>query len=180
MDLAYRGLAMGSRVRLTDGTSHTGFLGLSAPMPVGTTLTVSTEEGVSFEVVVVEVREQTVPGMVVKPVVSPAAQAWWGANVGVIAAVPPVDVVRPKRRPETEPALVDDGRETTVMEAVQPVIDDAGIAPGDAELGASDAERGASDAELGASDAEPARGDVEPSPPIGRSDRGRRRKRKRR
>lgn len=165
MDLSYRGLALGNRVKLTDAPPHTGFLEWSTPMPVGTTLMVNTHEGVSFEVVVVEVREQTDPGMVVKPVVSPAAQAWWGANVGSIAAAPSVEVVRPKRRPETQPTLVDDGRETTVMEAVQPVFD---------------AEPVHSDVEPRTSDAGSVRGEVEPSPPIGRSDRGRRRKRKRR
>lgn len=129
MDLMYRGLALGNRVRLTEAQVSAGFLELAAPMPVGTTMTLSTDEGVSFEVTVVEVCEQATPGMVVKPVVSPAAEAWWGANVGSIAAALPVEVVLPKRRDDEDSKLVDDGRKTVAMEVAQPILDDGADAP---------------------------------------------------
>lgn len=125
----YRGLPLGNRVRLTDAMVDGGFLELVAPMPVGTTLTLATTEGVAFEVTVTEVREHGTPGMVVRPVVSPAAEAWWGAHVGSVDAAVPVDVVRPKRRDEEESQLVDDGRKTVAMAVAQPVDDDSSAAP---------------------------------------------------
>lgn len=124
----YRGLTLGNRVRLTDAMVNGGFIELAAPMPVGTILTLSTAEGVAFEVTVIEVREQGTPGMVVRPIVSPAAEAWWGAHVGFVDAAVPVDVVRPKRRDEEESQLVDDGRKTVAMAVVLPVDDTADAA----------------------------------------------------
>lgn len=138
VDLTYRGLALANRVRLADvpppslgGSSgpftppDAGFLEMAAPMPVGTTLTLETDDGVSFEVTVLAVREQATPGMVVTPDASPAAQLWWGGHVGSIDVAPPVEVVRPKRRDDEASKLVDDGRKTSVMAVAQPIPDDA-------------------------------------------------------
>lgn len=130
VDLTYRGLALAHRTRLVDrpgggDARSAGFLELAAPMPVGTILTLATDEGVSFEVTVTEVVEQATPGMVVTPVRSPASEAWWGGRVGSIEVAPPVDVVHPKRRDDEAAKLVDDGKKTAVMEVAIPISEDA-------------------------------------------------------
>jgi len=44
VDLTYRGLPLGRRVKLTQVRSATGYLELPAPMPVGTTIGITTDE----------------------------------------------------------------------------------------------------------------------------------------
>ncbi len=90
VDLLYRGLALGSRVRLGDVSGARGYLEVPAPMPVGTLISLVTGDqavGV-LPAKVLEVVEQTAgserpPGMVVRPTLDgEAARAWWGGLGG--------------------------------------------------------------------------------------------------
>ncbi len=121
VDLTYRGLALGNRVKLANVRPDAGFLHLSDPMPVGTAITVAADNGPTFQVTVTEVREIDVPGCVVKPRLDSAAQAWWLARVTPIEgeAAQAREVVQPSRG-AAEPALVDDGRVTEIMETAIP------------------------------------------------------------
>ena len=98
VDLTYRGLSLGRRIKLTEVRPTSGTLELANPMPVGTHVAVTIEEGVTFDATVSWVYEQIAgsdrtPGMVVVPVLAadPAA-AWWQARVAMS------DEDRPKQR----------------------------------------------------------------------------------
>ena len=132
VDLNYRGLALGRRVKLTQVRPSTGYLELAAPMPVGTAINISTDEGVQLDATITEVHEQVggadkPPGMLVRPKLdADAAKSWWSARVAMPElakpqAAAPVGTVRPKRKSDGGvPELVDDGRNTAVMEVVDP------------------------------------------------------------
>lgn len=99
VDLTYRGLSLGRRIKLTQVRPSSGTLELATPMPVGTQVAIATDDGVMFEATVSWVNEQIAgtdrtPGMVVVPALAadPAA-AWWKARV----ALPDED--KPKPRP---------------------------------------------------------------------------------
>jgi hypothetical protein len=89
VDLTYRGLALGRRIKLTQVRPTTGYLELPMPMPVGTLIAISTDEGVTLEATVTQIHEQVggsdrVPGMTVKPALgAEAASSWWQARVGL-------------------------------------------------------------------------------------------------
>ncbi|MDQ3364309.1 MAG: hypothetical protein M3680_02620 [Myxococcota bacterium] len=89
VDLTYRGLALGRRVKLTQVRPSTGYLEMPTPMPVGTQLVITTDEGVALEAVVTHIHEQVggserVPGMIVRPALPDAtASAWWQARVAL-------------------------------------------------------------------------------------------------
>jgi hypothetical protein len=107
VDLSYRGLALGKRIKLTQVRSASGYLEMPGPMPVGTTIAIATGDGVELEALVAESHEQVggsdqLPGMLVRPTLEGAGEAWWNARV-IPDAVPS--------------APLDDGR-TAVMEAV--------------------------------------------------------------
>jgi hypothetical protein len=133
VDLSYRGLALGKRIKLTQVRPTAGYLELPTPMPVGTTIGIATDDGVLLEATVAEVREQTAgsdaaPGMLVKPKLdADAARTWWKQRVSVAEhkAMPAPDaegkVTVVSRRMTSEvsvPEMVDDGRNTAVMSTV--------------------------------------------------------------
>lgn len=133
VDLSYRGLALGKRIKLTQVRSAAGFLEMPTPMPVGTTIGIATEDGVLIEATVAEVHEQVMtggktPGMLVRPRLdADAALAWWRQRVTIPDEphVPEVDAdgkvtVRARRRTADGaiPELIDDGHNTAVMEAL--------------------------------------------------------------
>jgi hypothetical protein len=133
VDLSYRGLALGKRIKLTQVRAGAGFLELPSPMPVGTTIGISTEDGVLLEATVAEVREQVTgaeraPGMVIKPKLdADAARTWWKQRVSIAEErpAPQADaagkVTVTRRRESAAPSeLMDDGRNTAVMDAVEP------------------------------------------------------------
>jgi hypothetical protein len=133
VDLTYRGLAFGQRVKLTQVRPTTGYLELPAPMPVGTSIGIATEDGVTMEATVAEVHEQAgasdhPPGMVVRPRLEGGAASWWKERVELpedikIEVAPAVGIVRAKRKSQgAVPELIDDGRNTAVMDAVDPGI----------------------------------------------------------
>ena len=138
VDLSYRGLGLGKRIKLTQVRAATGYLEVPAPMPVGTTLGIATDDGVLLEVTVTEVHEQVggtdkPPGMVVKPKLeADAARAWWKQRVSLkdekmpaASADGKVTVVSRRNTADNAvPELMDDGRNTAVME----VVDDTKVA----------------------------------------------------
>ena len=141
VDLSYRGLALGKRIKLTQVRPTTGVLEVPAPMPVGTTIGIATDEGVLLEALVAEVHEQVggserPPGMIVRPKLdADAQQTWWRARVALPEAAAPAKIekappaadaagkvtVTSRRAGDTAvPELMDDGHNTSVMEAVDP------------------------------------------------------------
>lgn len=103
VDLTYRGLSLGRRVKLTQVRPTTGYLEMPAPMPVGTTIVIATDEGVSFDAIVTSIHEQvggsdTAPGMLVTPALGDdARESWWRARVGPSSATPPPTPERAKQ-----------------------------------------------------------------------------------
>jgi hypothetical protein len=89
VDLTYRGLSLGRRIRLSQVRPSSGYLELPAPMPVGTRIAIAADDGVAFEATVTALHEQVggsdrAPGMTVSPALAaePAA-AWWRARVAL-------------------------------------------------------------------------------------------------
>jgi hypothetical protein len=115
VDLSYRGLALGTRIKLTQVRAGSGYLEMPQPMPVGSTIGIATDEGVMIDATVAGIHEQvtgsdTVPGMLVRPSLEvTAAEAWWTAHASLDSA-PPVNA----------PAIVEDGRTTAVMSTIVP------------------------------------------------------------
>jgi hypothetical protein len=143
VDLSYRGLALGKRIKLTQVRASAGYLEVSAPMPVGATIGIATDEGVLLEATVTEVREQTTagdrtPGMVVRPKLeAETARTWWKQRVTMAddTAAPQPDadgkVTVRSRRMSGHPAipeLVDDGRNTAVMQTMNDAAADGVLA----------------------------------------------------
>jgi hypothetical protein len=131
VDLTYRGLALGRKVKLTQVRPSSGYLELAAPMPVGTSIGIAAEDGTLFDATVMDVREQAgeLPiGMTVKPRLEvEAAKAWWKEKVDLpdvvkVEPAPPVGIVRSKRGSNAGavPELMDDGRNTAVQQAIDP------------------------------------------------------------
>ncbi len=150
VDLTYRGLALGRRVKLAQVRPSTAYLELPAPMPVGTAIGILTDDTVALDAQVIEVHEQVGgvegPGMLVRPrLAGDVARAWWsarvtlpelpashsGRSVPVVPAAPVLPaqastVVMPKRRTldgvaaPAVPELIEDGVKTSVMQAVDP------------------------------------------------------------
>lgn len=136
VDLSYRGLALARRVKLTQLRPSTGYVEMPAPMPVGTTIAIATDDGVTLDAVVAEIHEQVggsghTPGMLVRPTLDGAAAAWWSAHAALPEAPDPEDLKRtdPMLPTSAVPELVDDGHNTSVMDAVAPdadVVEDDG------------------------------------------------------
>lgn len=87
VDLTYRGLSLGRRIKLSQVRPSTGYLETPAPMPVGTAILIATDDGVTLEATVTSVHEQTggsdkPPGMTVKPkLAGEVTESWWRARV---------------------------------------------------------------------------------------------------
>ena len=104
VDLTYRGLSLGRRVKLTSVSAGTGYLETPAPMPVGTSIALATDEGLTLVAIVRAVHEQVggserVPGMLVAPGLDQAEHAaWWTARIAPEGpAAPAPDPVEPPR-----------------------------------------------------------------------------------
>jgi hypothetical protein len=89
VDLTYRGLSLGRRVRLSQVRPSTGYLELPAPMPVGSQISISAEDGTAFDAMVTAIHEQVAgsdrtPGMIVAPALAAeSASAWWAARISL-------------------------------------------------------------------------------------------------
>lgn len=89
VDLTYRGLSLGRRVKLTQVRPSSGYLELAAPMPVGTRVAIATDDGVAFDAVVTWIHEavtgaERTPGMTVAPqLAGDLAELWWKERVAL-------------------------------------------------------------------------------------------------
>lgn len=98
VDLTYRGLSLGRRIRLSQVRPRSGYLELPAPMPVGTQIAIAADDGITFDATVTWIHEQVggsdrPPGMTVAPALAAApAAAWWSARV----ALPDDEAARPR------------------------------------------------------------------------------------
>lgn len=86
VDLTYRGLSLGKRIKLGQVRPRSGYLELAAPMPVGSAIALATDEGLTIDATVTWVYEQVAgseraPGMIVAPTLTGDAAAWWQARV---------------------------------------------------------------------------------------------------
>jgi hypothetical protein len=94
VDLGYRGVTFVKRVKLVQVRPASGFIELSAPMPVGTRLALA-DDALTIPAVVTRVREQVAGasgpvGMIVAPMLEhDAARAWWEARVELPAEPEP-------------------------------------------------------------------------------------------
>src|SRR5262245_10094903 len=115
VDISYRGLSLGRRVKLTKVEAASGYLETPVPMPVGTAIAIATDEGVTVEAIVTHVHEQvsssgatttpTIPGMAIRPtLVATDAAAWWSARLAGIAHEP--TVFAPPPAPPTDGVTV--------------------------------------------------------------------------
>jgi hypothetical protein len=105
VDVTYRGLDAGRRLKLTDLGPETGYLEMARPLPVGARLALTTDEGCEIAAVIVRVHEQVAgaelpPGVRVR-VVDPAGEAatWWSARVTQTDPVIPTPPPPPKAVP---------------------------------------------------------------------------------
>jgi hypothetical protein len=165
VDLTYRGLPLGRRIKLTQIRPSSGYLELPAPMPVGTSIAIATDDGVSISAIVAQIHEQIggserPPGMVVAPALADAAAAaWWQERVTLpeseaSEAAPQPVVVLPRVRgsgttpppiPTTSPAQTSPAASAPAASgAATPAHTPAVAAPSapapETELGASDSD----------------------------------------
>jgi len=95
VDLTYRGLPLGRRIKLTQIRPSTGYLEHPTPMPVGTRIAIATDEGVGIDAVVMQIHEQVggsdqPPGMTIAPALAEGAPAsWWKERVALPELAPP-------------------------------------------------------------------------------------------
>lgn len=99
VDLSYRGLPLGRRVKLARVRPGSAYLEMPAPMPVGTAIAITTDDGVAIDAKVIAIHEQVggserPPGMHVEPALAtPAARTWWAARAAADTEMPEVTVV---------------------------------------------------------------------------------------
>ncbi len=114
VDLQYRGLPLARRVRLTSVRPREGYVETATPMPVGTAIRITSEEGVAIDARVIAVTEQPAsapgappPGMQIAPVLDGEAGSWWAARVALPDAPPaPKRMVIQATQPVAIPAAV--------------------------------------------------------------------------
>ena len=133
VDISYRGLSLGKRIKLTQVRPSTGFVEMPTPMPVGTTIGIATDDGVLLEATVAEVREQVTgadrpPGMLLRPKLdADAGHSWWKQRVTMPELEKPVPqadaggrVTLVSHREHAQ--LADDGRSTAVMDTLDDAV----------------------------------------------------------
>lgn len=86
VDVSYRGLELGKRLKLRDVVPEAGYVEIPLPMPVGTEIELVTDEGLKIAAHVTQVHEQIAgaaahPGMRIKPHLGGAAVKWWQARI---------------------------------------------------------------------------------------------------
>ena len=105
VDVTYRGLELGRRLKLREVGPSTAYLEHGTPMPVGSQVVLATDEGLSIPVLVVRVHEQVAgaempPGMRVQATgLDGAAAGWWRDLVSREDPQIPELEVAPMRRP---------------------------------------------------------------------------------
>ena len=104
VDVTYRGLELGRRLKLREVGPSTAYLEHGTPMPVGSQVVLATDEGLAIPVVVVRVHEQVAgaempPGMRVQAAgLDGAAAGWWRDLVSRDDPQIPEAEVAPMRR----------------------------------------------------------------------------------
>lgn len=86
VDVSYRGLDLGRRLKLRDLRPEAGYLEIPLPMPVGTQIELVTDDGLKIAAHVTHVHEQVAgsdvhPGMRIKPHLGGAAVKWWQSRI---------------------------------------------------------------------------------------------------
>lgn len=111
VDVTYRGLEVGRRLKLTQVGPSTAYLEHGTPMPVGARVELAVADGVVIPAVVVRVHEQVAgaelaPGMRVRAAeLEGAAAGWWQERVTVADPVIPEEQATPTPR-TTQVAVV--------------------------------------------------------------------------
>jgi hypothetical protein len=106
VDVTYRGLELGRRLKLREVGPSTAYLEHGTPMPVGSLVVLATDEGLSIPVQVVRVHEQVAgadmpPGMRVQATgLEGSAASWWRELVSRDDPQIPELEVAPMRRPK--------------------------------------------------------------------------------
>ena len=135
VDVSYRGLEVGRRLRIRDFSADAAYVEVPMPMPVGTPVDIAVDGGMIVKAIVARVHEQVggsdrAPGMKVRATLDGAARAWWDARAQESPAPP--EAVRAVPREETAPASVESGpvdagaSDTQVMAVVDPPEDETG------------------------------------------------------
>ena len=119
IDLTYRGIPLGRGIKLTQVRPTTGYVELASPMPVGSEISITTDDGVACGATVSWVHELVagsdhVPGMIVTPRLAGDAAAWWQARTHL----PADDLARPAL-PRNRPVTVRPRSHTQPMQGVQ-------------------------------------------------------------
>lgn len=153
VDVAYRGLEVGRRLKLHEVGPNTAYLEHGTPMPVGADLLIRTDGGLSIPVVVIRVHEQVAgndmpPGMRVKAAqLEGEAASWWGNLVTrgdpEIPELPLAPMVpMPPAEPHPEAAHDDVDDEMTEAAALAPAAHDTAVMNLSELAAASEAEEG--------------------------------------
>lgn len=133
VDVNYRGLELGRRLKVSEFGPTTAYLEHATPMPVGAPLEIVTDEGVRFAAQVVRIHEQVGgaerhPGMRIEVrELEAAAREWWSTKVsGPDRDSPATDSVREAAAAAAAPASASaaDGEPTDVVATV-PDLGDA-------------------------------------------------------
>lgn len=126
VDVTYRGLEVGKRLKLRDVRTELGYLEVPLPMPVGTKLMIDAGEGVVIEALVASVHEQVagsdlVPGMRIRPTLSGKAKDWWQAHIDRVAeaAEAAAAAAKPQAVPAAAPEAVPEAASEAPVEEEQ-------------------------------------------------------------
>lgn len=121
VNVSYRGIDVGAALKMIEFGPTTAYLELTTPMPVGTTLDVETDGGLTLRATVLRIQEQVAgaempPGMRVRATeLGAEASAWWKSAVtGTDPVIPeprlqlaptsaPAADPEPEPQPEPEP-----------------------------------------------------------------------------
>lgn len=138
VDVTYRGLELGRRLKLREVGPSTAYLEHGTPMPVGSQVVLATDDGLAIPVVVVRVHEQVAgaempPGMRVQASdLDGAAASWWRDLVSRDDPQIPEQEVAPMRRAkplEPPPMPSAPPAEQTDQTQKMPPVEDAPEAP---------------------------------------------------
>ncbi len=111
VDVTYRGLEVGRRLRIRAFSSEAAYVEAPLPMPVGTPIELAIDNGMRIAAVVARVHEQVggsdkPPGMRVRPTLDDAARTWWeDAVASWPEGVPSTDEVTRPMRVSTPPPM---------------------------------------------------------------------------
>jgi hypothetical protein len=141
VDVTYRGLELGRRLKLREVGPSTAYLEHGTPMPVGSQVVLATDEGLSIPVTVVRVHEQVAgaempPGMRVQASgLEGAAAGWWRDLVSrEDPQIPELEVTPMQRARPLEPRPMAPPPAAEPAPVVEPVVEmEAGDPPESAE-----------------------------------------------